>query len=84
MTGVISLADWPLKKKGVVSRVHTLDRRVLQKIIAMGVLPTTEIRLLQKFPSYVFEIQNTRFSIDRELASAIFLSEAPPSDTPGV
>ena len=70
---VLSLAEWPLRKKAVVSHVHTKDRNALQKIIAMGLLPKTEVILLQRFPSYVFQIQNTRFSIDKELASLIFL-----------
>lgn len=75
---VISLAEWPLHKKAEVAHVHTQDRRALQKIIAMGVLPKTQITLLQKFPSYVFEVQNTRFSIDKELASSIYLQEVVP------
>ena len=68
-----SLTDWPLHKRGEVSHVHTRDRKVLQKLIAMGVLPRAEIVLVQKFPSFVFQIQNTRFSIDKELALSIFV-----------
>lgn len=67
------LSQWVVGRKGVVSRVHTHDRTALQKLIAMGVLPKTEIELVQKFPSIVFRIQNTIFSIDRELADQIFV-----------
>ncbi len=68
-----SLSRWVVGRKGVVSRVHTHNRTALQKLIAMGVLPKTEIELVQKFPSIVFRIQNTAFSIDQELADQIFI-----------
>ena len=71
-----TLAEWPLYKRAVVSRVHTKDRKRLQKMIAMGILPKTEIILIKKFPSYVFKIHNTQFCVDRELAGSIYLQEA--------
>ena len=67
------LTEWPLGVKARVSRVSTTDRVALRKMIAMGVLPPAEILVHKSFPSYVLDIGNGRFSIDRELASLIFV-----------
>ena len=70
---VMRLSDLEVNQKAKVSYLQTNDRSALQKIIAMGVLPKTDIELIQKFPSYVFRTGKTRFAIDRELASQIFV-----------
>ncbi len=62
-------------EKGLVSRVHTKDRAKLQKLIALGALPGTAITLVQKFPSYVFQMGYSRFTVDRELAECIFVEK---------
>ena len=68
-----SLAEWPIGVKARILRVKTEDRGALRKIIAMGALPSTEIILRKKFPSYVLDIGNGRFSMDKELAGLIFV-----------
>ena len=56
-----------------ITHLRTQDRHRLRKIIAMGALPETEITLLQKFPSFVFQIGFSQFSIDKELTSCIYV-----------
>ena len=68
-----SLAEWPIGVKAKILRVKTEDRGALRKIIAMGALPPTEIFIRKKFPSYVLDIGNGRFSIDKELAALILV-----------
>lgn len=70
---LMPLTDLEVHKKAKVSYLHTYNRNELQKIIAMGVLPNTEITLIQKFPSYVFQIGKSQFAVDRELASCIYV-----------
>ena len=45
-------------------------------MIAMGVLPNTRILLIQKFPSYVFQIGKSQFAIDKELAGNVYVRPA--------
>ncbi len=71
--GVLTLADMKVNQEAEVSHVHTDDRQVLQRIIAMGILSKTKITLLQNFPSYVFQIGQTRFAVDKELASCVYV-----------
>lgn len=56
-----------------ISYLQTTQTEMLQKIIAMGALPKTKITLVQKFPSYVFQIGKTQFAIDEELAACIYV-----------
>ena len=69
----IRLDELNLNEQARVSFVKMGDRIALQKIIAIGALPNTEIILLQKFPSFVFQIGYSQFSVDKELASCIYV-----------
>lgn len=56
-----------------VAYLHTENRDALQKILAMGVLPNSEIILLHKFPSFVMQLGKSQFAVDKEIASHIFV-----------
>jgi DtxR family Mn-dependent transcriptional regulator len=43
------------------------------ELMAMGILPGADIRLLRLFPSYIFEIGQSQFTVDRQLAEKIFV-----------
>lgn len=62
-----------VNQRGKVAYIHTQDQKKLQKIMAMGILPGMTISLIQKFPSYVFQIGHSQFAIDKELASAVYV-----------
>ena len=62
-----------VNQKGKVTRIHTQDHKKLKKIMAMGVLPGMTVTLIQKFPSYVFQVGQSQFGVDKELASCIHI-----------
>jgi DtxR family Mn-dependent transcriptional regulator len=66
-----ALCDGGDGASGVVAYLSARDQREVQKIMAMGVLPGTAIRVIQSFPSYVFQIGYSQFAVDRQLAEAI-------------
>ncbi|NQT95036.1 MAG: metal-dependent transcriptional regulator [Candidatus Omnitrophica bacterium] len=70
---IMRLSDLKPKQKAMISYLHTNDKDALQKLIAMGALPKADIRLLQKFPSIVFQIGKSQFAVDKELASNIYV-----------
>lgn len=70
---IMPLAELEINKKAKIIYLQTHDRGALQKIIAIGALPKMEIMLIQKFPSYVFNIGKSQFAIDKELASHIYV-----------
>jgi Fe2+ transport system protein FeoA len=60
-------------KKARISHIKTEDNAMLQRIIAIGALPNTDITLIQRFPSFVFQIGKSQFAVDKELASCIYV-----------
>ena len=53
--------------------IHAPKSGQLQKLMAMGVLPGEPIKLIQGFPSYVFEIRHSQFAADKDIADAIYI-----------
>jgi len=70
---VASLAELEVKDKGQIAYLQAKDTSGMHKLISIGALPGISVTLLQKFPSYVFQIGQSQFAIDKELASAIYV-----------
>lgn len=70
---VAALCDGRTGQNGVVAYLSTRDNREIQKLMAMGILPGSDIRLIRLFPSYIFEIGHSQFTVDRALAEKIFV-----------
>ena len=70
---ISSLVNLQVNQKVKVAYIHTKDHKKLQKLMAMGVLPGMAVTLIQKFPSYVFQIGQSQFAIDKDLAEFIFV-----------
>ncbi|MBI3991502.1 MAG: metal-dependent transcriptional regulator [Candidatus Omnitrophica bacterium] len=70
---VSSLNNMEASQKGKVVYIHTRDHKKLQKLMAMSILPGMTVSLIQKFPSYVFQIGQSQFAVDKELAECIFV-----------
>lgn len=73
---IMPLTELDINKKAKVSYLQTHDNSALQKIMAIGILPHTDIMLIQKFPSYVLKISKSQFAVDKELASQIYVRAA--------
>ena len=67
------LCDGRANQQGVVAYLSTRDNREIQKLMAMGILPGSDIRLVRLFPSYIFAIGHSQFTVDRALAEKIFV-----------
>ena len=60
-------------QRGQIAYLYAPQSGKLEKLMAMGVLPGAPIRLVQSFPSYVFQVYQTQFAVDREMADAIYV-----------
>lgn len=67
------LSKLEIKDKGRIAYLQAKDKSAMQKLINIGAIPGSSIVLLQKFPSYVFQIGESQFAIDKELASNIYV-----------
>lgn len=68
---VLTLSELKTGQSGKIAYIHTHDRQMLQKIMAMGALPGTSVTLLQRFPSFVFQLGQSQFAIDKNVADQI-------------
>ena len=70
-TLVIPLSECDVDTKGTIAFIRTQKESVMNKLTAMGVLPGTSIHLLAKTPAYLFQMGETQFAVDKELAEEI-------------
>ena len=67
------LSDAKAGASGIVAYLATRDSREVQKMMAMGILPGTDIELIRRFPSFVFQVGYSQFTVDKPLAEAVFV-----------
>jgi DtxR family Mn-dependent transcriptional regulator len=61
------------RQRGKVAYIHAPESSKLQKLMAMGILPGAPISLIQSFPSYAFQVRQTQFAVDKEIADSIYV-----------
>lgn len=60
-------------EEAVVSRIKTGDTAILNKLMALGILPGIRVTMIQRFPSFVFQVGNTRVTADEEITSSVLV-----------
>jgi DtxR family Mn-dependent transcriptional regulator len=65
-------------QEGKVAYIYAPESNQLQKLMAMGILPGVPVSLIQSFPSYVFQVHQTQFAVDKEIADAIYVRLVEP------
>jgi Fe2+ transport system protein FeoA len=69
----IALNNLKKGESGIVKRLITTDRKNLQKLLAMGIVPGRIIQIIQTYPVYILQIDNTQAAMDKELAERIIM-----------
>lgn len=70
---VAALADLNPGQGGKIAYVQAKESQEIQKLMAIGILPGTSINLIRRFPSYVFQVGNTQYAVDRKIADEIYV-----------
>lgn len=73
------LCEGKTEEAGVVAYLSTRENREIQKLMALGILPGVQVKLIQRYPSYVFQMGYSQFTIDRELAEKIYVHWCKPA-----
>ena len=60
-------------ERGIVTKFKSKDATIINKLIAMGIIPGVFITLEQRFPSFVIKAGQTRLALDKEIARAIYV-----------
>lgn len=68
---IAPLSELEPDQGGEVAYIQMNHSGRLQKIMAMGVLPGGQIRLLRRSPSFVFECGFSQFAVDEDIAADI-------------
>ncbi len=70
---VSSLSKLTNGQQGKIVYILTKNHKNLQKLLAMGILPSTSIKVIQTYPSYVFQVGQTQIAVDKGIADDIFV-----------
>jgi ferrous iron transport protein A len=70
--------EMPLARLGtggsaVVLNLTQSSNHERSKLMALGIMPGTELRLVQKFPSFVVSVGYTQLAVDKETAAGIMV-----------
>lgn len=65
------LLELPPGAQSTITGFSTKDARILKKMMAMGIIPGMTVKVIQKFPSVVFEVGNTVLAVDNGIANCI-------------
>jgi DtxR family transcriptional regulator, Mn-dependent transcriptional regulator len=60
-------------ERGVVVRVAADDLERAERLTALGVTPGAAIRLLQRFPGFVFQCDQTELAVEPDVAGTILV-----------
>ncbi|MBI4502502.1 MAG: ferrous iron transport protein A [Gemmatimonadetes bacterium] len=67
----LPLTDLALGERACVTELSGFYDAPAAHLVAVGVLPGTELTLLQRYPAFVFRVGNTEFAVDEGLARRI-------------
>ncbi|WP_054871560.1 FeoA family protein [Caloranaerobacter sp. TR13] len=62
-------------EEGIIAELDTDSKSILRKLMAMGILPGMKIKMIQTFPSYVFQVGYTQVAVDKRIASVILINK---------
>ena len=71
--GIVALTELKSNETGEIAYLSASDDKKMQKLMSMGVLPGSQLLLMQKFPSYIFKVGHSQFAIDDTLAREIHI-----------
>lgn len=70
---IVRLSNLEDNEEGEIAYLSTPGGDDLQKFLSMGIHPGDSITLVRKTPTVVFRCGNSRFAVDRDLASQIYV-----------
>jgi Fe2+ transport system protein FeoA len=58
---------------GKIVELATADRKILGKLMSLGILPGATFRLLRCHPGFLLQFGHTKVALDSELANYIYI-----------
>lgn len=63
-------------RRAVVTELLDAADPAAAHLVAVGVLPGAELTLVQRYPSFIFQVGHTEFAVDAQLAARIVVRPA--------
>lgn len=70
---VAPLADLEPGEGGRIAYLLTGEDARIEELMAIGAVPGIAVRLIRKFPAYVFSLGESEFAVDKEMARAVYV-----------
>lgn len=70
---VVRLPDFEVGRSGKIVFIRTAESARISRLSSFGIIPGTIIKLIQKRPSVVLQIDETTIALDPELSNEIFV-----------
>lgn len=70
---VAPLSKMIAKQTGRIAYLEMRDHEKLQTMISMGLIPGLPVTLVRSYPSYIFQVEETQYTVDKEIAGSIYV-----------
>ncbi len=74
---VVRLIDFEVGQRGKIVFITPSEAARIGRLSSIGIIPGATVRLVQRRPSVVLEIDETTIAIDPDLAKEIFIKKVP-------
>lgn len=70
---IAPLIEMKVGESGTIAYLNTLEEHILEKLLAIGILPGEWVEIIKTTPSYAVKVGMSQFAFDSEIASNIFV-----------
>ncbi|MBS4031859.1 MAG: ferrous iron transport protein A [Clostridiales bacterium] len=75
MKNMITLNQCKENTRGIIVEISSTDRRILGKMMSLGIIPGTTFLLLRRSSGVIVQIGYTKVALDTELAMLIRIKQ---------
>lgn len=70
---VVPLSKIDIAEEVTLSYIVTTNHDYMHKLLSLGMVPGTKLKLHQKFPTYIVKVNETQIALDGEIANLIYV-----------
>lgn len=70
-TTLVTLDELANEEQAVITRITSHDTATIQKLMVLGVIPGMPVTMLQRFPSFLFQVGHTQIAVDKHIARSV-------------
>ena len=75
-TELVTLDELANEEQAIITRIMSNDTATIQKLMVLGVIPGMPVTMLQRFPSFLFQVGHTQIAVDKHIARSVEVCRA--------